>query len=266
MNQNEIKITDLIDRENMKSDPSFGYWNDSNKEKKKAFNVEVGFDRLEKSPHLNDIFKQLISCMSVSNLSEENKSILSLGSGTCWLESWWLKEKKPNNLVAVDFSKHRIHELAPMTFEHYGYNYPIQLIRGDFLNLGMEEDLFDIVLLSQAFHHSQDPVKLLREVWRLSKDQARILIIGEHFFDRLDHVKQALRHFVKFLINYKNYRQSHSFIPGYSDLFPPHIEQGDNHYSKAEYNEMFEEVGNFNVNHLIAEKEGIQAFILTVKK
>ena len=45
MNQNEIKITDLIDRENMKSDPSFGYWNDSNKEKKKAFNVEVGFDR-----------------------------------------------------------------------------------------------------------------------------------------------------------------------------------------------------------------------------
>ena len=44
MNQ-KIKITDLIDRENMKSDPSFGYWNDSNKEKKKAFNVEVGFDR-----------------------------------------------------------------------------------------------------------------------------------------------------------------------------------------------------------------------------
>lgn len=86
-----IKITDLIADIKLDHDPSFSYWNDAEKEKTKAFNVEIGFDKLEKSPHLNDIFNQLNVCIKLSSINEEGQEILSLGSRTCWLESWWLK-------------------------------------------------------------------------------------------------------------------------------------------------------------------------------
>ncbi len=266
MRQNEIKITDLIEKENIKGDPSFGYWNDSDKESTKAFNVEIGFKKLESSTHLTDVHKQLNLCIDSSSISEDQQTILSLGSGTCWLESWWLKNKQPSHLTAVDFSKHRIHKLAPLTLKHYGHNYPVELIRGDFLNLGLEKNSFDIILLSQAFHHSQSPIELLEEINRMAKNGAKILIIGEHYFNLFDHLKQAIKHFIKLAINYKNYRKDRSFFPKYSDLFPPHLEQGDKHYSKAEYMEMFEKAGKYHIEHIINKKEKIQAYVLTIQK
>jgi len=266
MNLKEIKIKDLIVQENVKNDPSFGYWNDTDQEIGKAFNVEPGFQKLESSNHLTDVYKQLNLCIKSSSISVDQQAILSLGSGTCWLESWWLKNKKPIQLTAVDFSKHRIHKLAPLTLKHYGHNYPVELIRGDFLDLGLEQNSFDIILLSQAFHHSQSPVELLQEINRLGKHGAKILIIGEHYFNFFDHLKQAIKHFIKLIINYNNYRENRSLFPKYSDLFPPHLEQGDKHYSKTEYKQMFDKAGDYTIEHIINKKEKIQAYILKIQK
>jgi len=85
--------------------------------------------------------------------SLKNKKILSLGSGSCWLESWLISRsnEKPHLFDAVDFSIHRKHDLDPITLNYYNIDVPIKLYCGDMINTIPHTDSYDIIYTMPIF-------------------------------------------------------------------------------------------------------------------
>jgi ubiquinone/menaquinone biosynthesis C-methylase UbiE len=242
------------------------YWNDFEQEKEKVFNISDGdFKKLEENQHLGDIYNHLVEVSNAEHIVFKEKQVLSLAAGTCWLEGRFFNDKDIKRLVAIDFSKHRIHDLASLTIEHYKLTEKVDLVYGSILDLKVKDQSQDIVLLSQAFHHINEPIRLLSEIKRVLKPNGVIIIVGEHYYNWKVKLIGVAKHFAKYLLNYKKCRDAHSFVPSYQALFPPCYEKGDIHYSKLEYHHMFVGTG-FGYKHFIDRTKTIQAFVLNINE
>lgn len=261
----DIRIIDRLESgiESPILDQSFQYWDDEVEDKKKVFNIDSGFEALEADQHLLSIFRQLQAILDDQNCSVVDKDILSLASGTCWLECWWLRNEAPRKLIAVDFSKHRLHQIAPKMLNHYGLKFPVDLIRGDVSDALDCENTFDIVLLSQAFHHFEDPIGILKTVRRVLNPGAVVILVGEHYFGWKRQLAQTAKHFIKFIFNLNYYRKTHYLLPSYKDLFPPCPVKGDVHYSISDYDFLFRKAGFSEHKRYIDMRSGIQGFCLS---
>ena len=254
------------------ADDSKGYWNDQSKEENKVFNIKNGFEKLENSKKIQNLLHQLNEICLNFSIDPNSKKILSIASGICWIESKWLSNFNPISLTAVEYSKHRIFDLAPKTFEYYKYNYDINLINSDIFDLDINlHKNYDIILLCQAFHHIDEPLRLLRMLKTISNPSAKIIIMGEPYFSTRKYLNGSLKHFIKLLINYKGYRKDHYLFPSYSDIFPAAAlsgdPKGDIHYSKNGYKYLFKKSGPFKISHLITKKTyEHQAYVLEVIK
>lgn len=236
------------------------YWNDASQEEGKVFNVKDGnFNSLEESEHLNAIHHHLLQ---ISDGIPWSGHVLSLGAGTGWLEARCLHEADFERLTLVDFSHHRIHDLAPLTIRHYGLDLDkVDFVRGNILNLQLEDHSVDRILLSQAFHHVDQPVALLHEMKRVLKPDGVVFIVGEHFYRWRIRLNRRSRHIVKWLINYQGFRSGNPLWPTYEILFPPCPVKGDFHYTLDQYRAMFSEAG-FSFTHSVDTTRTIQGFIL----
>ena len=252
-------------------DYSKSYWNDKSQEKNKVFNIDEGFEKLESSKKIQNLFFQLNEICNQFSIDTKNKRILSIASGTCWIESKWLSKSKPESLTAVEFSRHRIFDLAPKTFENYKYDYDINLINSNIFDLDTNiHKNYDIVLMCQAFHHIDEPLRLLRMLKSICNPNAKIIIMGEHYYSPKKYLFGSLKHFIKLIINYKGYRKDHYLFPAYSEIFQSSAisgdPKGDIHYSKNEYKYLFKKGGPFKTDHFVNKSMGIQAYILEVVK
>ena len=168
-------------------------------------------------------------------------------------------------MLCVEFSKHRISKIAPRLLNHYKINpNKIELYYGSFYNLKIEDNSLDVVILCQAFHHAEFPNQLLIEIKRVLKQNGKLLIIGEHYFHILEISKRIIKHFIKWLINYKQIRTKSKFFPNWRYLFPPSKEKGDIHYSKSQYRIIFSNNGYFHKRYIFYNIKN-QAFLLTPK-
>lgn len=255
-------ITNWID-DNLNDINSADYWNDAKKEEKKIFNISNGdIKKLETNKNLNSIFNHLQQILKDHNIDLNGKNILSLAAGTCWLEARTLNNIKFKKFTAVDFSKHRIHDLALKTFE--SYNCPVKnvdFVHGNILDLKLKNNSQDIIILSQAFHHTTSPIELLNEMIRVLKPEGKIIILGEHFFNTSTILYRSIKHIIKWILNHKQYRKIHMFLPQYRALFPPCPIKGDYHYSKSEYFYFFHNA-NLEFVHSIATDKTTQGFLI----
>jgi ubiquinone/menaquinone biosynthesis C-methylase UbiE len=237
----------LINSE-MSYDLSHDYWNDEEFEENKVFNVmKNGYSNLEQSQHLLDVYEQFLT-LTYNELASDKKdfkncNIISVGAGIGWLEAWWLKDIGFKNLSLMDFSKHRIHKIAPELFRHYDIRGNVNFIHGSMENFNFDENSIDICIMIQAFHHYDQPLDMLRRLKKVLKSGGVVIIAGEPDFTNWDYFIQSIKHFVKYILNYKNYRRLHHIFPGWQDLFPPDIIKGDIHYSQKEYIHFFERAG-----------------------
>lgn len=95
----------LIDIDSSNADISKSYWNNVEYEKKKQFHVEkFGFEKFEKSQKINNLLHQVFEVTKKYEIDITNKKILSIASGTCYIESRWLQNTKVSNLSCIDFS------------------------------------------------------------------------------------------------------------------------------------------------------------------
>ena len=245
-------------------DRSAQYWNDPEKETGKVFDVSDGdIAKLEQDRHLKDIFNNVQSLIQLADLELNDSKILSLASGVCWLEARLLADISKFELTALDYAKHRIHRLAPDIFQWYGLGGShISLVHGSMLELRVEDRSQDVVLLSQAFHHTCEPYRLLIEIKRVLRDDGTVLIVGEHYFDKFMQLKQTIKHVGKWVLNYQGkYRSVHRLVPDYQSLFPRSFEKGDIHYPMVEYDALFTGAG-FNYDRHVHKKESLQSFVL----
>ena len=245
-------------------DRSVEYWSDPENEKGKVFDVSDGdLEKLEQDRHLIDIFNNVQALIQLTKLKLDYSKILSLASGVCWLEARLLKNTSNFELTALDYAKHRIHRLAPEIFQWYGLGGShINLVHGSMLELRLEDQSQDVVLLSQAFHHTCEPYRLLTEIKRVLREDGTVLIVGEHYFDSVIQIKQTIKHFIKWVLNYQDkYRSVHRFVPDYQSLFPRSFEKGDIHYPMVEYDALFTGAG-FTYERYVHKPEQLQSFVL----
>lgn len=246
------------------ANPSYAYWNDPSVEQAKIFALQAKeeMSAVESAPHLQAIYRQASELLSDDGIPRGGR-VLSLGSGTCWLEAWLFSRiGAPSHFSAVDFSFHRIHEIAPNVIRHYGHTYDAELIHGDMTDLGWVEQRYDLVLLAQALHHVPDPISLLRRIAAVLAPNGRVIIVGEPWFSETTLARLTARHFAKYIINYRDYRSRHNLMPGFRDLFPPSLEKGDVHYSKAEYYSFFDNARLQCDRHSVDSFARIQGFRL----
>ncbi len=245
-------------------DASETYWNDASIEASKPFNIEkFGFDRINSAPKYVALFEQLQWVVSNASASVADAKILSVASGSCWLEAKWLSDQNFTKLVCVDVSAHRIHELAPRTLAHYGLVGDISLCSGSIFEFETEcDEKFDIILMAQAFHHIEEPIRLLRKLGTLLSPSGLIFIIGEPHFSGSAYFRQSCKHFVKYILDWKGYRTLRKVFPGWQDLFPPDYEKGDIHWSPSEYDFIFQKSGFPNYIHGVDRTQRFQSFVL----
>ena len=239
------------------------YWNDESVEKKKVFNViDLGFDKIERSIKYSALLDSIIKVINKHEIRTQDSNILSLMSGSCWVESQIFKNNDFKSLTNVDISQHRIHKLAPFTMSHYGVNKNVNFMLGSVFDMDTSESKYDIIFLSQGFHHIEEPIRLLRLLKKMLNENGFIVIVGEHFYSNYKYHKRAMKHFVKYIINWRSYRRLHHFYPSWQDLFQPDYDKGDIHWSLSEYNIIFKKGGFSIYHHDVHTSNLFQSFVL----
>ena len=235
------------------------YWNDLEQENKKIFK---DLNRLNKDQHLKNIYKQIELILGNHKIEIFDKNILSLCCGTCWFESKLFKDRAPKKFTGIDFSLHRVHDIAIKTLNYYKADYDVDLIHGDVTNTRFKGETFDIILMVNSFHNIAKPLDLIEEIKKISNRKTEILIIAEPFHSSFDYFVRYLKYCIKWILNYKNFRDNNSFPPNHRALYKPNMIIGDTHYSKNEYYDFFCTIGGFKMRHFVDYKNSIQSFVL----
>jgi SAM-dependent methyltransferase len=95
-------------------------------------------------------------------------TVVELGAGSCWLAAVLARRERVERVVAVEFSRRRLLELAPVAMAYVGAPAEkIERVLADFYEPGLPEAAADLVVMDAAFHHAADPVALARIAFSL---------------------------------------------------------------------------------------------------
>lgn len=212
------------------------YWNDIEKEKKKAWWIEdedftncINFLNKEMLLSQYEIVEK-----KIKNFLERKEQciIADVGAGIGWTSSLLSKLPQVAEIHAVEISRHRLelHEKAFLMFDgnqekHYRYI-------SSFYNMPFSDGMFDIVFMAQAFHHAENPDLLLYECKRILKKSGMIVFIGEHFVSKMSWLSVFLKNLRKKNITFDT-----------QVLFPPDNILGDHYYTRRFYKNIFRKNG-----------------------
>ncbi|MDB4706134.1 class I SAM-dependent methyltransferase [Verrucomicrobia bacterium] len=226
-------ITYWLTAEELQGIYTADYWNNLDEEKRKATWIEDG-DYGKCFSHLKS--KGLWSEYHLAqNYIENHKGndfvVADLAAGIGWGSALMSKLSKVKEIHAVEISKHRIERLFPECVKMLeGDSAKISRYVGSFYNLDFESHRFDIVYLSCAFHHAQNPFALLTEVDRVLKPGGRVILVGEQYMGAWRRIRRFVSHFMK----------NKSLTFNFRKLFPADDLLGDHYYRICDYYFMFE--------------------------
>lgn len=116
-----------------------------------------------------------------------NYADLGIGDGLLTL----MLAQVANNVTAVDLSPEMLKQLELRANRRGLHN--ITFVEADIEELPLPADDFDVVVLSQALHHAQQPSRALAEARRILKPGGRLLVI-ELLAHNESWVKEQLQH------------------------------------------------------------------------
>ena len=235
-------IIEWIDKQEVGEISTSTYWNDVEIEKTKEWWITNKNDnKLVNYLHSSGLFEEYkIAQTKLEEKSLLHGNILDVAAGVCWTSALLSRCEQVKNIDALDFSWHRISELAPVTCDKFGANKDkIQRIFGSFYDIKKEKDEYDLIFMSQAFHHANNPVQLLVECDRVLKSKkGGVVLVGEHLVTPCMFLKRIVKHFMltrKININFY-------------ELFKPDEIAGDHYYRIDDYYFLFQSFG-YNVEH-----------------
>lgn len=215
------------------------YWNDESQEEGKPYEIKKG-DTSVLETYLADsrLADDLDLCLNnLTDVLDQPQPLsgrgIDIACGNLWATAQvFRKHPLVEYMTCMDYSLHRLTKLAPKVID--AYKLPaarITLAHGSFYEIRDEDSSFDFAILSQAFHHADEPKRLLAELHRVLKPQGIVIIIGEH------------------LLNERRQKPETDPI------------LGDHFYYQREYQELFEDAG-FRVKQAKNPHSPLQAFIL----
>ena len=107
-------------------------------------------------------------------------TVVDLGAGTCWLSATLVSRPAVDRAIAVEFSKRRLEEFAPVAMAYLDAPAEkIERVVADFYNHGLDAEIADWVFMDAAFHHAADPVRMARVAYDLLRPGGRIVLFRE---------------------------------------------------------------------------------------
>lgn len=159
------------------------YWNDREIEAKKPYAVQSPADDrlmkyLRQDSMLERCFLDGVRYLQGA-LGRDPARVLDVAAGVCWTSALVTKIFPEARVAAVDFSEHRINDLAPIVIEQLqGDAARIERICGDFFAYRPAEQL-DAVVFCQALYMFEKPADALRHFATLLRPGGAIYIACE---------------------------------------------------------------------------------------
>jgi SAM-dependent methyltransferase len=247
------------------------YWNDEQKEKQKQWYILDGdFSRMEtylSKTRLPDDIRRGAELLRAEFGRTISGTGLDMAAGNLWAVPQLLQQGAIDKLYCLEYSKHRLLTLGPRVLDHY--NVPrerVVLALGSFYDIHLADESLDFVFLSQAFHHADDPERLLAEICRVLKPRGLVMIIGEHIVER-SYVKHLAAAVVSRVVPTAVQRLAVGRVAAPRPLLPekprsrePDPIMGDHYYTAREYQRMFAK--RFTSRPFRTRRSSYQSFIL----
>jgi len=237
--------------EDLQSVATSAFWNDEEIEHEKAYNIQDGqSEKLLR--YLRDETTYYDQCEAVVNFARDlglkiQGTGIDVAAGVCWTTALLSKIESVDTQYAIDISKHRLFKLAPLVIKEFGgKSNKIIKVFGSFYDIRLPDASVDFCMMCQAFHHADDPWRLLRELHRVLKPGAPVLVIGETPIYPLQLLKKRIKNVIKMVLPPPFYASKPVFRlwPSFEDLYPPDLEGGDHYYYIREYPKSFEQCGS----------------------
>jgi ubiquinone/menaquinone biosynthesis C-methylase UbiE len=227
-----------------------GYWNDLDTERRKELWIDA--DDHESCRRYLESSKLLLEYQEaepyVRQMSGQQLQVVDLAAGIGWTSALLSKLGNVAEVHAVDISWHRLELQFPHCVTMLGGRAEkIRRYLGSFYDLKLADHSMDVAFLSHAFHHADDPRKLLTECDRVLKANGRIVVVGEHEIGAL----MIVRRFLAVLLRQR------MLVTGFHRLFPPDPVLGDHYYRRTEYKQLFASAGYRLRHHLAASGNAI---------
>lgn len=253
--------------------PFAGYWNDEAAERAKAWHIgEKGFAPMEAHLASAGLLRQLDQSLQVAQAFglKISGQGADLACGTAWASAHLLRTAPIERMYCIEYSEHRLLKMAPVLLAHYVI--PLDkavLCLGSFYELNLADGSLDFALLSEAFHHADDPRRLLAELRRVLKPRAVVLIIGEH--DLGGPWRLRARNAARFVAArfpaaaqrrvFGRIVSAEPLFAPIRDLLRPDPVVGDHYYLREDYFSMFSEAG-FAAHRFTTQGSRSQGFVL----
>ena len=253
-------LTYWIDRAELSAVPTAEYWNDLGTERQKQWWVDDAsdmstLDYLRDGSNLEEGF--LAAIHALERERPVAGTVVDLASGTCWTSAVLSNFPDVEKIYAIDISLHRLEVLAPIIFEQYNAQiHKIERVLGSFYSLDIPERSVDLVVMCEAYHHAQDPRRLMMETKRILKPTGAVLITGERPVPLQTYLRTLTVHTTKSVLWLLGLRRiaetvarrqfrplANPFATATGLLYPADREKGDQLYRQGELTRLCRSLG-----------------------
>jgi SAM-dependent methyltransferase len=242
------------------------YWNDEDSERSKAWYILDGdFTKYEKYLQESGLVEGFNRCVE---LAERLGCPISgigadVAAGVLWAVPLLLSQGAVRKIYCVEYSSHRLLKIGPRVLEQYNVSPEnVVLCLGSFYDFRIPDAALDFILLSTAFHHADEPYRLLAELRRVLKPGSPILVMGEAelaTFSWNIAVKRVVKSVVALLPSWaqkglfgREIRRNEPLFRPKPAPSPDEQLMGDHYYTRPQYLKMFRDSG-FQV-HMVDEQ------------
>jgi ubiquinone/menaquinone biosynthesis C-methylase UbiE len=143
-----------------------------------------------------------VGCLDWSSLCPPGSRVLDLGCGSGWLAALLTREPSVELVLAWDSSPRLLNDALPRVFELAGGDLDkVEPVCGDFVPLLIDDASIDVVAMSSAFHHAQQPDRLLAELERVLSPGGTVALVNETPWPRLGMLGFATRMYAATVAN-----------------------------------------------------------------
>lgn len=169
---------------------NYDYWNNIEIEKTKAYWIEDKSDLklvhfIQSETNLQRCFQDAVA-FSTQWRGGVRGHILDVGAGVAWTSALLSKLEQVDSVTAIDCSKHRLFQIAPIVFEQLdGDISKFNPIIGDFSDHDFKTGQFDIVLFCQSLYMFPLLDEVLAKVSKLLTHDGMIMVVCERIIPEL---------------------------------------------------------------------------------
>jgi SAM-dependent methyltransferase len=240
-----------VDDTSLRSIYSARSWNDLAEEQSKEWWIANGtqaeFARLRSYLDETGLMTDYrIAERYIAQLPGIQLAVADLAAGIGWTSSLLSRLSNVGSVHAVDISRHRLELLFPQAIHMFeGEAAKLKRHLGSFYHLGLANASMDVVLLSAAFHHASNPLRLLTEIDRVLKPGGHLVLIGENVIGPI----AIFRRVINTLLRQRR------LCTNFYELFPPDDDWGDHYYRVSDYYFLLQMIGYKLVTFSVQKKQ-----------